>query len=504
MVDCQKFVGNPGKSVENRMVSKMLKTAVFPHKLLVAQQVDSLFLKKVLVIFSFLLQSATNAEKTLMQNKTLIPRTVLVSMGCLSLCCLSYSALGAEAAANNPQSALNREATQHPVNLARSQRGIRLSVFNAQGQPTGGNASAATALLSDSDPLGYALESGRTTMILALSQTEEVHLFNFLNLSAAGQVSVSVSNSRLAPGAPQWRSVVNAQEFSAHDVINCELGSAEARYVKLDFQVTTAGRIDTFGLYGNRTVSAFGSASDQAAGDRFLGYQFIDYGGAAAPGTVVAVSPGDDLNAAQSIVDGNLKTSYTFKATDGRPLAVIDLGTARTIRRVSIAYKAGPGRLDFYLVVDPSQQRNGFLRARNTSADTAAVQQIVGSNFPGSRTPIATVRSTGESGLQRANVNATGENGRYMVMIFTPGGGSDAGGGASNGGPNRRNRLDVKDFDAKDFKDVVPPSGANASEPFAVSELSFIGPPGSSTEVVPQLPPGSTVPLFPPGGAVTP
>ena len=79
------------------------------------------------------------------------------------------------------------------------------------------------------------------------------------------------------------------------------------------------------------------------SGSKFIGYDFVDYGGTTAPATVVHVSAGEDLNAAQAMVDGNLKTGYTFKATDKRPMAVIDLGSSRSLRRLSLAYKARAG-----------------------------------------------------------------------------------------------------------------------------------------------------------------
>jgi hypothetical protein len=425
-----------------------------------------------------------------MQIHLPVHRKVLLGLGCLSVCGLMIQTA----------SAGDLSSTDHPANLARADFGTRLLMVDGQGKSVTAPQTATAALLGEHDPLGYALEAGATSMIVSLPKAEQIQLFNFLNLTAAGQVSVAVSNSKLPPNSPQWHSVVKTQEFSGQDVVNCELGSVEARYVKLDFQLTTAGRIDTFGLYGKRAAAKAGARRGTGplylSGNKFIGYDFVDYGGTSAPATVVHVSAGEDLNAAQAMVDGNLKTGYTFKPTDRHPMAVIDLGTSRSLRRVSVAYKAGPGRLDFYVMPDPTS-REGYFRASNQQRSSADVASMVGNDFPGKREPIATVKTGDQTGLQRANVNVAGQSGRYLAVVYTStGGGTGPTADNSKGGAPRTRSSDFKDF--KDFKDTPAAASDNApaGEPLDISEIVVFGPPPGTTVTNP-LPP-NTPPLFPP------
>ncbi len=426
-----------------------------------------------------------------MQINLSVHRKVLLGLGCLSLCGMVHSGVAADF-----------RSADHPANLARADFGTRLLVVDAQGKPVAAPQTATTALLGEHDPLGYALPSGTTSLIVSLPKVEQLQVFNFLNLTAAGEVTVAVSNSRLPANSPQWRSVVKSQDFHAQDVVNCELGSVEARYVKLDFKLSKAGNIESFGLYGNRSVAKAGTRQGSGpiylSGSRFVGYDFVDYGGATAPGTVVYVSAGEDINAAQAMVDGNLKTGYTFKPTDRRPVAVIDLGTSRSLRRVSMAYKAGPGRLDFYVIPDPTAAE-GFFRANNQPRATVDVPKLIGNDFPGDREPIGSVKTGEQTGLQRANVNVSGITGRYLAVVYTStGGGNGSGSGKDtvSNRPSRRNNTDFKDFSARDFKDTPALANAGAGEPLDISEITVFGPPPGTTTVT-NLPP-STPPLFPP------
>lgn len=427
-----------------------------------------------------------------MQINLSVHRKLLLGLGCLSLCGMVHTGFAADFRSDD-----------HPANLARADFGTRLLAVDAQGKPVPAPQAAAVALLGEHDPLGYPLPTGTTSLIVNLPKVEQLQVFNFLNLTATGRVSVAVSNSRLPANSPQWRSVVRAQEFSGQDVVNCELGTVEARYVKLDFNISGAGSIDSFGLYGKRSVAQAGmrrggSGALYLSGSRFIGYDFVDYGGATAPGTVVYLSAGGDVNAAQAMVDGNLKTGYSFKATDRQPMAVVDLGSSRSLRRVSMAYKAGPGRLDFYVIPDPTANE-GFFRAANQPRGSAEVSKLIGNDFPGDREPIASVKTGDQTGLQRANVNVSGVNGRYLAVVYTPtGGGLDKNSGSGGGGStrSRADYKDFKDFSVRDFKDTPAPASAGAGEPLDISEITVFGPPPGSTP--PNNLPPATPPLFPP------
>ncbi len=140
------------------------------------------------------------------------------------------------------------------LNLARADLGTRLELVAGTGAA---DKSALTALLRDDDPLGCRLPVGVTSMIMSLPKIEVLNRFNFINLTAGGKVTISVADTKLPADSPLWHPVDLGQEFSpgGSEVVACDLRSTEGRYVKLDFDVRTAGSIDTFGLFGLPTLA---------------------------------------------------------------------------------------------------------------------------------------------------------------------------------------------------------------------------------------------------------
>jgi hypothetical protein len=406
-----------------------------------------------------------------------------------------------------------------PLNLARASFGAQLEV------PSANAAAASAALLHDDDPLGYPLPEGSVSMVLTLPKIEVLNRFNFLNLTASGQVAVSVSSVRQGASGGDWRQVQAPKPFSGSEVITCDLGSVEARYVRIDFQVEKPGNIDTFGLFGLTTLGhqdAGRLATVSGASDKRL--LLYNYAVSSSDAGVVMVSPGEDVDRAQSLADGDIGSSFAFKATDPMPMAVIDLGTTRTLHRVSTSFKAGPGHIDIYLVEDPRQPAAFGENARKPVKST--IQEVVASDFPAGRDPVLSADTGKQPGLNRVSANANGHSGRYLVMMFHP-----AGGGSAPEVSGRVAAADFKDFkdfkDAGDFKDAAPqgtpaPQVAAASSPLEISEITAFGdiPPGSRVQTPPNLPgvpvtPGGSniptapnaPPVFPPsagGNAITP
>ncbi len=385
----------------------------------------------------------------------------------------------------------------HALNVARADLGARLTVELPAGVATDGVPRIAQALLSQDDPLGCELPAGTTSLVVALPRTENLHHLDFLNLTAAGQISVAVSNVRLPANSPRWRPLGGAQEFAQpNDVVTCELGTAEARYVRITLNLPKAGRIDTLGLFGNTTVASPGAErSRQVGGRAFVGYEQVDSGNVAAQARVTKVSSGGTPEEADRMLDGNLRTSHTFAVSDQRPTAIIDLGTNRTLTRASLAFRAGPGRLDFYLKPDANAHTSIVRRNPSYSGQTAQVPEVSSDEAPANGDAVATIQSDGRAGLRRATVGLEGQTGRYLVVVFTPSG--------RRGEPAPRATSDYKDFkdtavaDYKDFKDM--PATASEGEPLSISEVTAFGPPPTSITTIPQLPPvDTTFPFGPP------
>lgn len=385
-------------------------------------------------------------------------------------CCGAWNvAAGAEAAHR-----------QIPLNLARPSAGAQLVV-------AGGNSDTA-ALLRDDDPLGYPLGAGDTSMTLTLPQIEVLKRFNFLNLTAAGKVTVSVSTGKGADAT--WREV-QSKTFAGTDVVTCDFGSVEARQVKIDFHLDAPGRVDTFGLFGLKTLSAAASGRYAAQGEEKKALLY-NYAVSSPDAGVVMVSPGEDIKEAQAMADGDVGTSFAFKTTDPEPMAVVDLGTSRTLNRVSASFKSGPGHLDVYLLADPMDKS---ALAKGTAPRT--IQDVIKTDFPAGHEPILTAETGQQVGLNRLSGNVNAQSGRYLVLNFHPAAGVAAVDGAA---------ADFKDFKDVDFKDTAAqrPGTGQALE---VSELTAYGntPPGTFTKVPnipavpPNIPPENPFPPVPAG-----
>lgn len=330
-------------------------------------------------------------------------------------------------------------------NFARSAAGTRLTLFGPAGGD--GQARATQALLGEADPLGCELGVGTTTFVLSLPQTETLRRFDFLNLTAAGRVSVAVSAVALPPESPRWRPVAGAgREFGTPDeVVACELGRVEARYVKITVETQAPGRIDTFGLFSTQETATATATAIETSGSlrRLVSYETLDAGRAEDRSRVVRVSSGGGQPA--RIVDGSLGTGHVFASGDSRPTTVLDLGVRRSLTRVSVACRtAVSGRFDFYLLPE------------HTSTEQAAAFS------PDGRTAsVATVRVTARAGLNRMTVPLNAEVGRYLAVVFVPGDGGDRGGHA----PTLSDPKDFKNY--RDGKDFAPSHGEDAAPPFS-------------------------------------
>ena len=430
---------------------------------------------------------------------------------------MQLPAISGTASAIEPDasSAAIRAKSGEARNLARLAAGARLEVAAPGKTVPVEDATASNALLRDDDPLGYELAPGGTNLIVTLPKIEVLNRFNFLNLTAKGKVSVAISSVKLPAESPKWRAVQAIDFAGDNGVVTCDLGSVEAKYVRVSFATTAEGRIDTFGLFGQRTLgdgfNARGLAAATKGSDSDVRYVLFNYAVDSPHAGVVLVSPGEDLDQAQQMADGDVGTSYSFKPSDPAPMAVIDLGETRKVTRVTASFKAGPGRLALYLVADPKlRDTRGAAGSTGPHADT--IQDVVLTNFPGDRAPVLAVDTGSQAGLNRIGASVDGLSGRYLVMMFHPNGPVVAG-----------EKADFKDFkDATDFKDVD--GGHNVSdapvgnEPLQVAEVTGYGntPAGPGvTNEIPNLPPGGQPgggttgpmppPISPPGsGVITP
>jgi hypothetical protein len=328
-----------------------------------------------------------------------------------------------------------REAPAYPENLARYHFGadvkavpqsaslakLQLSL-NAKDQ----NISAA-ALLCDDPTTGYQIPLGESSILISLPNIENIQSVSFLNDGAQGDLTIAISNADVPDSSPEWRRVENGA--ISRGTVAAKIGPGEAKYIKLKFNITQAGRIAAFGVYATPALSDFTmprprkvSFEDNSAGFALINFNFSDVH---AKARGLYASSGD-VNQVNYMIDDQPATAYQFARDDAAPTAVIDLGRERNLSRLAATYASQSGSIDFYVLrglpVDRSEE---------SSSNGAGVQQISnfgqGTDLPDSLKisevefaglkPVGSVISVGEG---RAAVDFPAVVGRYVMLKWHP------------------------------------------------------------------------------------
>src|SRR3954452_25560590 len=303
-------------------------------------------------------------------NRVYYPRVVAMEIiktsrpvSC-ALCCAASLALGnsstfaADVVLHKVPALSAEKAPAYPVNLARYHFGAQIeaapkSEKSAQLQLSTNGAdqnTAEAALLCDDPTLGYALPAGTTTLLVSLPKVENLSSISLLNNGAKGSVNVAVANAKQP--ASNWQTLVD-QELGGN-ALQANVGPAEAKYVRLTFNITEPGRIAGLGIYPTARMSDFttpraqhSSLVDKSDSVTLVANNLNDVH---AKGRALYVSSGADAAEANNMIDDQTSTAYTFAAEDGSPTTVIDLGKNATLRRLSAVYSPRAGTVHFYVL----------------------------------------------------------------------------------------------------------------------------------------------------------
>ena len=293
------------------------------------------------------------------------------------------------------------QAPNYPQNLARLDLGAQIE------SDLPADASSSVPFLSGDPASVYSLGAGTTRLLISLAKIENIDSIAFLNSEAKGTVTIATSSAKLSPDSPQWHDA--KQEELSSGLISARIGPAEAKYVRLTFNVGTPGRIGNLGVYSAAAVSDFTMprarkiAANKAAGD-IASYNLADLH---AKARTIFVSSGDDLKLAQNMIDGQPGTAYAFAANDAAPAAIIDLGRSMNVNRISTFSTPGSAVVTFYVL--------GALPADNIG-NPASVLRI---DSPTLAT-FKTVGAGSDDGSGRVAVNFEETTGRYVMLVWAP------------------------------------------------------------------------------------
>ena len=394
------------------------------------------------------------------------------------------------------------QAPAYPQNLARYECGAQVEAA-PQSNPIANlhlnsKLESREATLLCADPtVDYALPSGKTTLLVSLSKIENIDKISFLNNGAKGNLTIATANAKLPTDSPQWHNVSN-QELTP-DSVKAKIGPAEAKYVRLTFDVAQSGHIAGLGVYSAAAISDFTmprtrkvAVAEKSENIALIGYNLTDLH---AKARALYVSSGDDLKQANNMIDDQPATSYNFAANDAMPTAVIDLGKPTTLRRISAVYSPRQGNVDFYVL----QSLPGGEMTSSSGLDNSRTLRV---NDVGQKS-LQPVGSVTDKGTGRASIDFPETTGRYIMLKWNSTVQQDAsfsvaeiaafGGGnqsanlmASNASGSSRGEIESDGKTVQDGKDAKDAKDVPAEGPQPPAE----GPPPS----LPDPPPFTFVP----------
>jgi hypothetical protein len=291
-------------------------------------------------------------------------------------------------------------------NLARMNCGASIDLIGADGRivVVTNKESSPSALLLDDDTLNYPLPEGDTSFVLSLPRTSILDRLTFVNEngSAAGEMTVAVSNYRLPARSSKWIEVDSGTSFAGKRLFNLSLAGTEARYVKLTFHVTKAGSIAGLGLYGGQSLQRFAArqrgvvrVTNSAATRRLEDMLNFNFANLYARARIVFISSGSEENA-KRMIDDDVITSFQFAPSDPHPTVIVELAERERLHRVSAVYKMEKGQIDVFMLEDLGTNPGDLSGAK----------------------PIASVTDTDGSGKAALDFDPHGA--RYVALRWTP------------------------------------------------------------------------------------
>jgi hypothetical protein len=404
-----------------------------------------------------------------------------------------------------------RSAPAYPENLAKfhfgadvkaAPRSVPLMMLQLSSNSSDQNTSEA-ALLCDDPTTGYVLPAGASSLLVSLSNIENVEHLAFLNEGAEGDFEVAVSNANMPAQSPEWHAAGKGQ--MTRGPVALQVGPEEAKYVRLDFNLTRSGRIAAFGVYATPALSDFTmprprkiSFAETSPSFALINFSLSDLHMRARG---LYASSGD-LEQISNMIDDQASTAYEFAAADPAPTALIDLGRERSVGRISAIFAEQPGAIEFYVLKDLPNDgenegsdvrpianvgQNGELpKSLKLSEKTIAKLKAVGSvDGANGRAAIDFPETTGRYLMLRWHPAATGSNAFSVAQVAAFGPVKHTASGPAVTDENFR--------DGKDGKSLLGGKEAIGEGPEAIGEPGEGPapglPPGTPFTFIPQVPP---------------
>ena len=233
---------------------------------------------------------------------------------------------------------------KRPVNNADANiNGTKVSSSNGVGQPEN---------LLRSDPGSASkVPAGASDAVINLGRQVVSNFVTFTNDGAEGRVSVSSSTDQHA-----WAPLAQAVFTTADRSVQLRFAGVQAKYVKLEFDLSKGGVVRSLGIFGTDTDFDFKIREDKSSTST------TNVSGGLGGGRVIYINPspagGDEL--------AEKYNKFDFpETTDKFRTVIYDLGQARTLTEIGSVHSPRPVRLLAYAFEDKLPEKEDWRHRRS-------------------------------------------------------------------------------------------------------------------------------------------
>ena len=278
-----------------------------------------------------------------------------------------------------------------PKNLAKWHMGASLLIPQSNGSmnqiPLNSNLDdfPEAVILGDDESIGYELPEGKTTIIVDLGDNYQINRFILIGYGATGKMHMATATTLHDPESRKWMTIIRRQKIVGRDRMNMRFPHTEARYVKLDFDITTKGDVGGLGIMGIMTVAQTQfrdpdeelSQEEQKVLKEIAGKGNInfDYASLYSGSSVSHITSGKSESISQ-MIDDDFTTYHDFDTEDEETVLVVDISETFELDAVSVVFDATSGSMNFHLFNTLPNEMNYIDADEVTSKSLARTTKI--------------------------------------------------------------------------------------------------------------------------------
>ena len=314
--------------------------------------------------------------------------------------------------------------TNYSKNLARLHLGATLLSFDEKSR-TYNPTEATPTWLDDDEATGWTPPTGKRYYLLALAEPTIINHIALSATDAEGTITLYSGDERATPDSSTWRSIASGLSVEAlNEKINSGAYSRYGRFLLIETDLKKSGPWWSLYVYGTEKAVDYRieprvQKVDTASllGPNINHSTVFDLTNLYSGARVTQVANGGNFASWQSMIDESPESFWLVPGSKGdAPSFVIDMGSDRTLRRVSAMIAPQPGVLEFFLLKggeEPAIQTadassSEYIKVSSTSGTAGETFNLKG------RVPLCTLGFDGLS--DREAIDFAPAEGRYLVV----------------------------------------------------------------------------------------